>query len=145
MKIKSVKLIRFKRFSDLTVTEIPESARLIVLVGPNGCGKTSLFEAFNHWYNLNGYGNIGDRDYYEKKDGIVNNGSWYQNKVTIKFYGDQDMNQNQLKGKFYFRSAYRNDPDFTISNLNKQTDPTKDINMKMLIQTFKLFLRIIKD
>ena len=55
MKIKKVTLDRFKRFTDLTITDISETARLIILVGPNGSGKTSLFEALNHWYILNGF------------------------------------------------------------------------------------------
>lgn len=48
MKIKTIKANNFKRFSDLTITNIPESAKLVVLVGPNGSGKTSVFEIFNH-------------------------------------------------------------------------------------------------
>ena len=43
VKIKEVKLKRFKRFTDLKLTGIPETAKLIVLVGPNGSGKTSFF------------------------------------------------------------------------------------------------------
>ena len=39
MKIKRVKLVKFKRFSDLTISEIPKTTKLVVLVGPNGCGK----------------------------------------------------------------------------------------------------------
>ena len=56
MKIKSVHIKNFKRFSDLTIQNIPETARLVVLVGPNGCGKTSVFEAFNQWYKYKGWG-----------------------------------------------------------------------------------------
>ena len=39
MKIKEIRLKNFKRFTDLTVTEIPETAKLVVLVGPNGSCK----------------------------------------------------------------------------------------------------------
>ena len=53
MKIQEVHLNKFKRFTDLTIKDIPESVKLVVLVGPNGCGKTSIFEAFNHWYKYN--------------------------------------------------------------------------------------------
>ncbi|MEZ4968954.1 MAG: AAA family ATPase [Flavobacteriaceae bacterium] len=67
MKIKKISINKFKRFTDLEITDIPESARLIVLVGPNGSGKTSLFEAFNHYYQLSGYGQPGVQDYFEKK------------------------------------------------------------------------------
>lgn len=55
MKIQEVHLNKFKRFTDLTIKDIPESVKLVVLVGPNGCGKTSIFEAFNHWYKYKGY------------------------------------------------------------------------------------------
>lgn len=47
MKIKSIDLIKFKRFTQLQIVDIPKTAKLVILVGPNGSGKTSLFEAFN--------------------------------------------------------------------------------------------------
>src|SRR5690625_6604880 len=62
MKIKNVKINKFKRFTDLSISDIPETARLIVLVGPNGSGKTSIFEAFNHYYQLGGYGSAGAQE-----------------------------------------------------------------------------------
>jgi len=67
MKIKSIRMKKFKRFTDLTICNIPESAKLVVLVGPNGCGKTSVFEAFNQWYRRCGW-NMGINDflYFEK-------------------------------------------------------------------------------
>jgi len=134
MKIKNITLNRFKRFTDLTISDIPETARLIVLVGPNGSGKTSLLEAFNHWYILSGYGNAGQQDYIEKNDGTLTSGSWYKNKVKIDFFDNQNLNNEQVKGKFYFRSAYRNEPDFTVNNLNKQNDPTQQIKLQTLMQ-----------
>jgi predicted ATPase len=135
MKIKNIKLNRFKRFTDLTISDIPESARLVVLVGPNGCGKTSLFEAFNHYYKLGGFNDRGQQDYLEKNDGETSIGNWFQNKVQIDFIDNQQLNRDQIQGKFYFRSAYRNDPDFTVSNLSKQNDPTKNIRLSTLMQT----------
>ena len=47
MKIKSIKLTNFKRFTTLTIKEIPETAKLVVMIGPNGCGKSSVFDALN--------------------------------------------------------------------------------------------------
>ena len=44
MKIKSIKLKNFKRFTDLTIEGLPETAKLVVMIGPNGCGKSSVFE-----------------------------------------------------------------------------------------------------
>lgn len=50
MRIKEIKLNKFKRFTDLTISGIPATAKLVILVGPNGSGKTSVFEGMNHWY-----------------------------------------------------------------------------------------------
>lgn len=134
MKISKITLQRFKRFTDLTIADIPETAKLIVLVGPNGSGKTSLFEALNHWYKVSGFNDHGQQDYIEKKDGIATTGNWYQNKVQIEFFNNQQFNREQIKGKFYFRTAYRNEPDFTVSSLNKQNDPTKSVKLANLMQ-----------
>ena len=138
MKIKDIQLNRFKRFTNLTLTNIPESAKLVVLVGPNGSGKTSLFEALNHWYKFKGFNDRGVQDYLEKNDGEETNPqSWKRaspEKVQISFHNDQQLNQEQIKGKFYFRTAYRNEPDFTVSNLHKQDNPLETIKLQNLMQ-----------
>ncbi|MGL5419859.1 MAG: AAA family ATPase [Plesiomonas shigelloides] len=138
MKIKEVKLNRFKRFTNLTLKGMPETAKLIVLVGPNGSGKTSLFEALNHWYKFRGFNNLGAQDYLEKNDGEISSPqNWRhisQNKVEISFHNNQQLNQEQIKGKFYFRTAYRNEADFTVSNLNKQNNPVETIKLQNLMQ-----------
>lgn len=134
MKIKNATINKFKRFTDLSIADIPETARLIVLVGPNGSGKTSLFEAFNHYYQLSGYGQPGIQDYFEKKSKTPVSGNWYQNKVKIQFHNNENPSKQQLKGKFYFRSAYRNEPDFTVNHLQKQNNPTDNIKLQNLMQ-----------
>ncbi len=45
MKIKSLHLKNFKRFTDLTIGQIPEQAKLVLLIGSNGSGKSSVFDA----------------------------------------------------------------------------------------------------
>ena len=53
MKIKSIKLEDFKRFTDLTIEGLPETAKLVVMIGPNGCGKSSVFDGliFDAYYS----------------------------------------------------------------------------------------------
>ncbi len=46
MRIKSVCLKNYKRFTELTISGLPATARLAVLVGPNGTGKSSVFDSF---------------------------------------------------------------------------------------------------
>ena len=52
MKIKSIQMKNFKRFTDLTIEGLPETARLVVLIGPNGCGKSSVFDALEFYTYL---------------------------------------------------------------------------------------------
>ena len=46
MRIKSVHTENFKRFSSLSLTDIPETAKLVLLIGANGSGKSCVFDAF---------------------------------------------------------------------------------------------------
>jgi predicted ATP-dependent endonuclease of OLD family len=134
MKIKKIKINKFKRFTNLEIKEIPKKTKLVIMVGPNGSGKSSVFEAFNHWYKLHGYGKAiaNEKEYYEKKSDIVDGKYWYQNKVDIDFHEVVDKGEN-LKGKFYFRTAYRNQPDFTVSRLESQKNPTEEIKLSTLM------------
>jgi AAA15 family ATPase/GTPase len=47
MRITNLKIENFKRFTDLSIEQIPESAKLVLLVGSNGSGKSSVFDAFD--------------------------------------------------------------------------------------------------
>ena len=133
MKIKEIILKNFKRFTSLTIKDIPESAKLILLVGPNGAGKTSIFEAFNHWANFNAYRAVASPiDFYLKDPETMSGKNWYDNLVEIKGHGDKPT-QDEIKKMFYFRTAYRNDPDFTIQQLVKQDDPTQRIKFNNLL------------
>lgn len=70
MKIKKIELNNFKRFTHLSVEDIPETTKLVVLVGPNGSGKTSFMEAMNHYYKCAGYNDAGDYHYLSKAGNV---------------------------------------------------------------------------
>lgn len=40
--------------------------------------------------------------------------------------------KQELKDKFYFRTAYRNEPDFTVNTLNNQRNPTEQSKFETL-------------
>ncbi|GAB2613067.1 hypothetical protein GCM10027035_06820 [Emticicia sediminis] len=46
MQIQKIRLQNFKRFTDLTIEDIPENTKLVLLIGANGSGKSSVFDAF---------------------------------------------------------------------------------------------------
>ena len=119
MKIKSLLLKDFKRFSDLQIPEIPESAKLILLVGPNGSGKTSIFEAFKQWhgrYGATGYeSNV---NYLSKTSEPSFNNNWPE-KIKVTFHQPMPSTQSERRKVFHIRSAYRNEADFEISQLNR--------------------------
>lgn len=50
MNVKKLRLVNFKRFTDLTVdlSSLEEAPRLILLIGANGSGKSSMFDAFEY-------------------------------------------------------------------------------------------------
>lgn len=143
MKIKKIELNNFKRFTHLVVEDIPESTKLVVLVGPNGSGKTSFMESMSHYYKYAGYSQIGDCSYLSKTGNVDNfdYSQWYQyasKLVEIAFYDKTFLNtvgnNDNIKGHFYFRSAYRNEPDFQIDSMQRQQDPIESVRLESLIQ-----------
>ena len=45
MHIKKIHMSKYKRFFDLTIDLGENPRRIVALVGPNGCGKSSVFDA----------------------------------------------------------------------------------------------------
>jgi predicted ATPase len=129
MRLQSVRIREFKRFHDLSVTDIPEAVRLVILTGPNGSGKTSLFEAFNYWMSFLRGQNSFEAEYHSRISvtGSASASELLQ-KIELNFHGVQDVrNDVQRKRKaFYIRSAYRHEPDFTVSNLGAADDILTD-------------------
>ena len=100
MRIKAVHLEQFKRFTDLSIQNIPQTAKLVVLLGPNGCGKSSVFDAFKTWHLFNGYRNGANNDYCRKDSDSAKNSFEL---VNIDFHTDiSSFSQEQYHQFFYF-------------------------------------------
>jgi predicted ATPase len=125
MKISCLQLTNFKRFTDLTLADIPQRARLVLLIGSNGSGKSCIFDAFS-LLNRRPYKGIqGELPDYHRKNSSLNFGIklWLDNGNLITRVGDQ-MPTDPPPKLFYGRSSNRiparieqvTDVDVTIRN-----------------------------
>ena len=118
MRIESVRLKNYKRFTELTIADLPETARLVVLVGPNGTGKSSVFDSFllKAQAAVSNLRLSGDTEEYYDKVSQSRNTHEVARRVGIAFHGvgEGDMD---WKSAFQVRSAYRNEADFRIEQL----------------------------
>lgn len=137
MKISDIEIKNFKRFTDLRINNINPNAKIIIIVGPNGSGKSSLLDAFHAWYRniIDPYTGRDPQYYPKNKDDMFD----YDKNVKIQFHdftipAVSEQRKEKLKGKFYFRTAYRNQADFTISSISKLDDPRKTARVANLIQ-----------
>jgi len=113
MKIKSIQLKNFRRFTDIKIEEIPETAKLVMMIGPNGCGKSSVFDALQMLRNTKGFGTFNPPayDYYFKSryPQGVNIFSLLDENVQVTFHGKSLSSPEDWQSAFHIRSAYRND------------------------------------
>ncbi|WP_123631359.1 AAA family ATPase [Salinisphaera orenii] len=125
MKISNIKIKRFKRFSDFEIKSIPETAKLIIIVGPNGSGKSSLFDAFNQFYRRNraDFGWSNDKTYYARSEAEKYD---INTNISISFHNFDWQSGRLPRNLMYFRTAYRNDPDFTINSFSRMGNPADD-------------------
>lgn len=128
MKISKVRIQEFKRFKDLTIDLGDSPKKIIALVGPNGCGKSSVLDAFIALGpSLGAY--IGADPYGSVKDNFFrsNNKNFYE-LIDIDFVVDGivyrknelrniEKYKNSLNSLFSFRSPYRYNNDLNIKEI----------------------------
>ena len=129
MKIESIHLRNFKRFTDLKIHNIPATSKLVVVLGPNGCGKSSLFDAM--YYKSYEYRRLNrgsdDLDYYSKTSA--------QNRrvepIDIKFHNDSQSDRTKA---IYVRTAYRNDPVLNIGAIQTMQSVLQETRFRTMIE-----------
>lgn len=134
LKIKQLRLIKFKRFDDLTIDLGEHPAKIVALIGPNGSGKSSVFDAFEQVLQqvVSAAGQNQPESYYSKQ--------WYDAENPSKIYRLHDsIKLDTLEGKsfpdeqflpknFYVRSAYRYTPSLRVNAIQKVGDMITDTN-----------------
>jgi len=157
MNITKLNLKNFKRFTDLTIdlSDCPQPPRLVLLIGSNGCGKSSVFDSFTRILNrLRRYPHSNTSAYFDK-------GQAY--KITCDL-GPPVNKTIQLpqpfaapgpipKTAFYGRTAHRANPEIknpsrAIENLAEDTDRpsrTIDLDLRFPNDVQAILRRIMKE
>ena len=133
MRIKRINLNAYKRFFNLTIELGENPARIVALVGPNGCGKSSVFDGM--LYLANSYARVGaphNRDY--SYHSLMNSPGYSCDNVTVCF--DSGLFIYVCQGKrglglehtlFSFRSSFRYNGSLNVTEA-KAVSEIKDNN-----------------
>jgi predicted ATP-dependent endonuclease of OLD family len=116
MKVKKLHLKEFKRFDDLTVDLGDNPKKIVAIVGPNGCGKSSIFDAFEE--KLKDFRYFGDEgmQFYSKSffyEDDVKKKNTYDKNQSIQITTDANLTRTS----FYIRTAYRFTSKFNVQQL----------------------------
>lgn len=127
MKIKSLELKNFKRFTDLTLKDIPDNAKLVLLIGSNGSGKSSIFDAFAYLASQNYKAYVAGSDFLFGK-----NSQSFQIIIETEYGKEGSINgslqrSNKINAKsFYGRTSFRQIPRLLRTNLGSRFDIASD-------------------
>ncbi len=124
MRIKSLRLTGYKRFHDLKIDLGTSPPRIVALVGPNGCGKSSVFDGLLFLQN-NSYGRIGGTSVLNYQyHSLSQDPSYSIDNIDVQF---TDGTFQQLSNKrqeyrrqqtiFSFRSSYRYNSEVKIKDI----------------------------
>ncbi|EOD4281905.1 AAA family ATPase [Klebsiella oxytoca] len=158
MRIKKLRLFNgYKRFHDLTIDLGENPARIIALVGPNGCGKSSVLDGILFHHNAFGaLGNKGSKNYLYHS--MHNDPAFDYQSISIEFTSGTYYNARQSrKGKentlFSFRSPYRYNSNLNVTESravgeiylnNYGASSSSDLDDKMEENYRRLNIKFIK-
>lgn len=127
MKLKKVQLVQFKRFHDLTIDLGENPAKIVALVGPNGCGKSSIFDAFEEQLKeIKGTRHNLPASFFSKLFfDLLNPTEVYDKHNAVRLTAAEDGHVFDKKS-FYLRSSYRFTPKLLVDNIRKQPDILND-------------------
>ncbi len=139
MHISKIELKNFKRFTDLTIdlSLVKPLPKLVLMIGANGSGKSSLFDAFE-WSSLDFKERVSKTTpmfqtaYHGKDNKKAQIEIKFANQATLKqFWENENVINCEFTGTprsdlFYGRSAFRHSPYITTNtktaNISADTD-----------------------
>lgn len=130
MKIKSIRVKNIRRFSDLTIENLPQTAKLVVLIGQNGSGKSSLFDVLRKWQTFSFEDDFHGKNFAKNSE------------PAITFHSARDVSDRDFRRKaIYLRTSYRNDPTFSVDRFEKlgsmldESRPARTIDNDVTVST----------
>jgi len=132
MKVKKLVLKNFKRFDNLTIDLGENPKKIIALIGPNGCGKSSIFDAFEEKLKQYKSANKGRRqiNFFSKLWFSIlpdRRTEQYSVNDSIKIIKEDETTVFNKKS-FYVRSSYRFTPELKANNIKTLPDVINDSN-----------------
>lgn len=125
MRIIELKLQNFKRFTDLQIRNIPAEAKLVLLIGANGSGKSAIFDAFEQLISTTKHGSSNrgfENEYFRKnKASEYSINVAFSNGNSFKRNNHHEYDNNIKSHFFYGRPSLRIVPTINNVNANEKT------------------------
>lgn len=118
MKIKKICLNKFRRFTELTIDLGANPAKIIALVGENGCGKSSVFDALEE-KNKENRNQGSSEDHYLSKALYTGDIEKYDRKKSVVIETD---NSEFTSTSIYIRSSYRFTAHLNVESIKRLPD-----------------------
>jgi len=123
MKIDALNLYNFKRFTELHIEQIPNDSKLVLIIGSNGSGKSSVFDSFDFlqkgFFKGQPYSGNDSLNYYRKnKDNTTTVEIKLHDQESILKQDWQLKSGQELTKKFIGRSSIR-----IVSRITNNANP----------------------
>ena len=132
MRVSDVRIPgKFKRFGSLEIQGLGVDVELVVMLGPNGTGKSSVFDAFLEWARAQGKRrrNNFSNDYFDSETGTFG-----RPEVFLHDNGTSESSE-QLGPLVHVRTAHRNTPDVLANSIQKQEDFRRRNPLDRMVET----------